>query len=211
MDSVSPIRALLFDLGRVLVDIDFGRALARWQPVSALSAQDLRAAFQHDEPYTRHETGHLDEAAYFRHLRHVLALDCEDVALRAGWNAIFVREIEPTMRLIDAVRGSVPCHVLSNTNATHLAEIERAYPALLPRFERVFTSHTIGLRKPDPAAFRHVLAELALAPEQLLFFDDLAENIEAARGVGLHAVQVTGPHDVRDALLRHGLLPPGAA
>ena len=148
-------RALLFDLGGVVVDIDFARPLAVWQPHSRLSAQELRAAFQHDEPYLRHETGALSPDGYLAHLREVLALECGDETVRAGFNAILVAEIAETVRLLAAIRPEVPRYAISNTNPVHVAEIARAFPALLPRFHRVFVSHEIGHRKPDAAAFLH--------------------------------------------------------
>lgn len=206
MKPSAPVRALLFDLGGVVVDIDFGRALALWQPHSRLAPERLRELFVFDEPYQRHETGRLAADAYFAHLRELLALDCGEAVVRDGWNAILVSEIEETNRLIDTVRGRVPCYAISNTNAVHVAEIRRAFPALLPRFARVFTSHEIGHRKPDAASFGHVLDEIGVPAESVLFFDDLQANVDGAAACGMQGVLVRGPEDVRGALVTRGLL-----
>jgi putative hydrolase of the HAD superfamily len=203
---MTPPRAILFDLGGVVLDIDFSRALAAWAPHSRLSSEQLRAAFAADEPFQRHETGHLDNDAYFTHLRRRLALDCELAQVQAGFNSIFVGEIAETVQMLDALRDTVPCYAISNTNAAHVAEIERAFPRLLPRFARVFASYRIGHRKPHPAAFTHVLQEIALPAPEVLLFDDLQPNIDAARALGLQAVRVTSPADVRAALAERGLL-----
>jgi glucose-1-phosphatase len=199
-------RALLFDLGGVVLDIDFGRALAAWAPHSRLPLERLRETFHFDEPYQRHETGGLAADGYFAHLREVLALQCDADTVRAGFNAILLGEIAETVRLLDAVRRRVPCYAISNTNAVHVAEIGRAFPALLPRFTRVFASHEIGHRKPHPAAFEHVLREIDVPPAEVLLFDDLAPNVEAAQALGLQAVLVRSPADVREALVRRGLV-----
>jgi FMN phosphatase YigB (HAD superfamily) len=190
----------------VLLDIDFGRALAAWQAHSRLPPEQMRAAFAFDEPFRRHETGRLDDDGYFGHLREVLALDCELAQVRAGFDAILVGEIAETVQMLEALRARVPCYAISNTNASHIAEMERAFPGLLPRFSRVFASHEIGHRKPHPGAFGHVLQEIGVPPPEVLLFDDLAPNVEAAIALGLQAVQVRSPDDVRLALAQRGLL-----
>jgi putative hydrolase of the HAD superfamily len=201
-----PTRAVLFDLGGVVLDIDFSRAIAAWAPHSRLPPGQLRAAFAADEPFQHHETGRLDNDAYFSHLRELLALDCELAQVQAGFNSIFTGEIAETVQMLDALRGSLPCYAISNTNAAHVAEIERAYPSLLPRFARVFTSYEIGHRKPQPAAFTHVLQAIGVPAAEVLLFDDLQPNVDAARALGLQAVLVKSPVDVREALAERGLL-----
>jgi HAD superfamily hydrolase (TIGR01509 family) len=207
--SPPPTRAVLFDLGGVVVDIDFDRALAAWGRHSRLPPERLRAAFRQDEPYERHETGALPAEGFFAHLRQVLELECGDEAVRAGFNAILVAQIEETVRLLDAIRPEVPRYAISNTNAVHVDEIRRVFPGLLGRFTRVFASHEIGHRKPDAAAFQHVLQQIAVPAPEVLLFDDLQPNVDAARALGLQAVLVTSPADVRAALEPRGLLRAG--
>ena len=205
--SAPPVRAVLFDLGGVVLDIDVGRALSAWASHSRLPAQHLRERFSADEPFQRHETGHLDNEGYFAHLRRLLELECEPAQVEAGFNAILVGEIAETVELLEELRGRVPCYAISNTNPAHLAHMERHFPQLLGRFDRVFTSHEIGHRKPQPAAFEHVLRAIGVPAAQVLLFDDLAVNVEAARALGLLAVQVRSPEDVRRGLSERGLLP----
>src|SRR6187402_3410443 len=115
-----PVRAVLFDLGGVLLTTDWDRALAAWQPHSGLPPARLRELFVFDEPFRSHETGHLDDAGYFAHLQQVLALDCDAAQVEAGFNAILVAEIAETVALLEALRGCVPRHAISNTNPAHV-------------------------------------------------------------------------------------------
>jgi glucose-1-phosphatase len=199
-----PVQALLFDLGRVVIDIDFGRVLAAWARSSGLATPP--AAVAHDSAYQQHEVGTLSAEDYFRHLRGTLGLDCDDAAMRDGWNQVFLAPIEETVAMIRAVRGRIPCHAFSNTNATHLAQMRRAYPEVLDLFGTVFASHEIARRKPDPQAFAHLAQALGIAPRQVLFFDDLQDNVAGARACGMQAVWVRSPADVRAALIAQGLL-----
>ena len=199
-------KALLFDLGSVLIDVDFDRSLRAWQPVSRLSLQQLRASFTVDAHYERHERGEIGAAEYFDHLARLLQLDAPHDRILAGWNAVFAGEIADTVALVHAVRSQVPCHVFSNTNATHQAAYSALYPDLFDGFGQVFTSHEIGRRKPERRAFEHIVTTLGVAPAEILFFDDLAANVEGAIAAGLRAVQVRSPEDVRSGLRAAGCL-----
>lgn len=197
-------KALVFDLGGVLVDVDFGRALKAWSARSALPAAELQRAFAFDAAYERHERGEITAHEYFAHLRSQLQLTAGPEEIEAGWNAIFVSEIAETRMLVEKARRKLPCYALTNTNASHMKRWSALYPQVVLAFERIFASHEMGLRKPERSAFDYVCRALALAPESILFFDDLAENIEAARAAGLRGVLVRTPQDVADALREAG-------
>ncbi len=196
------VDALLFDLGGVVFEFDFEHALRHWAAFSPLPMAELRARFGFDEAYRRHERGEIAAATYFDGLRRTLQLDASDADIGAGWNAIFRAEISDTLDAIEAARRQRPCYAFSNTNAEHQRAWSAAYPRIATVFDRVFVSSEIGLRKPEPAAFAHVAEKIGVAPPHILFFDDLAENVEGAIGAGLQAVQVRSPDDVRAALAR---------
>lgn len=192
------VEALLFDLGNVLIEIDFGRALAHWVKFSALTLQDLRATFGPDEAYERHERGELRAADYFAHLRGKLRLDASDAQIEEGWNAIFVGEITAALEAVRAT--TLPRHLLTNSNQTHYAYWRKRFAGTVAGFEHTFESSSIGHRKPEREIFDHVARTLRLNPAAILFFDDLPQNVEGARKAGLQAVHVRTPQDVRAAL-----------
>jgi putative hydrolase of the HAD superfamily len=200
-----PTHALLFDLGGVLVDIDFGRALAAWAPYSSLSVEDLARRFAFDLQYQRHERGEINASEYLDHLASVLELSATRAQIQSGWNAIFVGEITETRMMIESVRQTIPCYAFTNTNAAHMAAWSVLYPGVVGSFDRIFASHEIGLRKPDHAAFRHVAEAIGVAAGEIVFFDDLLDNVRAATEAGLRAVHVRSPEDVRHALREIGL------
>lgn len=203
----APPEILLLDLGGVLIDIDFERALRAWQPASRLTLDELRQAFRHDEPYERHERGEITAEQYFGHLAATLALDAEPAQIERGWNAIFIAEIAETTALIRSIRDRIPCHAFSNTNAAHQAYWSRAYPSVTSAVGRIFASHEIGLRKPDPHAFAHVAQALGVPAGSILFFDDSLANVEGAAAAGLQTVHVRSPADVANALRAIGEVP----
>jgi putative hydrolase of the HAD superfamily len=196
------IQALLFDLGGVLIEIDFERVFRHWARHSRLTAAAIRERFEVDTAFQRHERGEIDGAAYFDHLRRLLLLEGSDAEIAAGWNAVFVGPIEPTLALIRRVRERLPCFCFTNTNPTHQASWSQAFPELGSLFEEIFVSSELGMRKPEPLAFETVAAGMGIPPARILFFDDLAQNVEGARSAGMRAVLVRSPEDVREGLVR---------
>lgn len=200
-----PPRALLFDLGGVLIDIDFSRAIKAWAPHSALSEAQLAAAFRFDEAYAQHECGQLSSPAYFAHLVDALQLSATAAQVEAGWNAIFQGEITATRRLVQQASRSLPCDAFTNTNHSHMQVWTGLYPDVVAAFRTIFASHQIGLRKPERSAFDFVCAAMQCKPAEVLFFDDLADNVQAAQAAGLQAVLVRSPQDVAAALKAAGV------
>jgi len=192
--------ALLFDLGGVLLEIDFDRAIGAWAPYSALPADVLRKTFKHDVQYERHERGEITAMEYFGYLATTLQLTASFEQIEQGWNAIYVGEILQTRAMVESMRGVLPCYALTNTNASHMATWSKLFPGVLGAFDRVFASHQLGLRKPERAAFDRVCALTSTSAGSILFFDDVAENVQAAEDAGLQGVLVKSPEDVAAAL-----------
>jgi len=194
------IRALLFDLGGVLIDIDWDRAFAHWATHAGADARELRQRFSFDPHYERHERGEIDARAYYESLRQSLGIDVPHDVFDTGWKAIFPGVVEPTIGLLRELHGRVPLYLFSNTNLAHREAWASEFAYALEPFDRMFTSCEIGARKPEPAAFRHVANEIGMPLEAILFFDDTEENVRGARAVGMPAVHVRGPEDVRRAV-----------
>jgi putative hydrolase of the HAD superfamily len=197
--------ALLFDLGRVVLDIDFNKVLACWAGHAACEPAHLRERFSRGDIYRRHEKGEISDAEYFADLRASLGIGISDAQFLEGWNAIFTGEMPDIARLLARAAKRLPLYAFSNTNRPHAEHFSLAYADVLGHFREIFLSSTIGLRKPDAAAYDHVVKAIGVPASRIVFFDDLAENIEGARARGLTAVHVTSPGDVADALTALGI------
>ena len=197
--------ALLFDLGRVVINIDFGKALACWAGHAGCEPSDLAGRFAPDESYRHHETGKLSDADYFAALRNSLGIEISDAQLLEGWNAIFAGEMPEIDALLARAGKHLPLYAFSNTNTAHAAHFPLLYADVLKHFREIFLSSSIGLRKPDAAAYDHVVKAIGVPASRIVFFDDVAENVEGARAVGIHAVQVTSSADIAEALAALGI------
>jgi len=121
-------------------------------------------------------------------------------------NAIDV--YEDVMRIVQSLQDAgVPCHIASNQQAgraRHMSEVLN----YRSRFDREFYSCFLGVAKPDIAFFERVLEVLDLRGNDVLFLDDRAENVEAARRAGLAAAVYageSGAQALREILVAHGL------
>jgi FMN phosphatase YigB (HAD superfamily) len=197
--------ALLFDLGRVVIDIDFDRALACWAGHAGCEPAHLAGRMKPDDNFKRHEKGEIADAEFFIGIRRSLDIDVSDAQLLEGWNAIFTGEVPGMSALLARASQRLPLYAFSNTNRAHVEHFSVTYAGVLGHFREIFLSSTIGLRKPDAAAYDHVVKAIGMPAERIVFFDDLAANIEGARARGLIAVHVTSPDDVTDALAALGL------
>lgn len=194
--SDTPIEAVLFDLGGVLLGIDFGRAFAHWARAARCSQDALANRFVMGRGYIAHERGEIDFAGYCGHLRRELSIGLDDATLLAGWNDIFAGVVPGIEAVLADAALRWPLYGFSNTNAAHHAIWSTRYERLLAPLRHVYCSHALGARKPDAAAFRLVAGHIGVDPESILFFDDTVENVAGAAAVGMRARHVDPKGDI---------------
>jgi putative hydrolase of the HAD superfamily len=199
------VDALLFDVGGVVVRIDFGQVFTRWAAHAVCDPARLRQRFSQDAPYQRHERGEIAVADYFASLRTSLGINLDDARLLDGWNTIFIEEMPGISALLARLGPRIPIYAFANTNHAHAAHLLTQFAPVLGHFRKVFTSCTIGLRKPEPAAFDYVVREIGVPAGRVLFFDDTLANVDGARACGLQAVHVTSDKDVANVVSEMGL------
>lgn len=194
------LEALLFDVGGVLVDVDFRNAFESWARCAGVSAASIAARFKVTAEYEAHERGELNGTQYFASLRRLLGIDIPDQAFETGWNAIFRGTYPGAAELIAQLATHTPVYLFSNTNALHYACWRALYPQIITPVSKVFCSQEIGLRKPSVASFEKVCASIGAAPARIAFFDDLAANIAGAQQAGLRSFHVGSAHHLRETV-----------
>lgn len=199
------IRCILFDLGGVLVDFRGVERLAEWLGDAEVAEEHWRRWLGAGS-LRQFELGRLTPEEFAIRFLEEFELDLTPGQVLEEMRGFVSGPLDGAVELLDELRPHYLLACLSNTNRLHWPWMS-AELGLDRRLDRAFASCEIGRLKPDPEAFHHVCRELGLAPEEILFFDDAAINVEAARAVGFEAVRSLGPADCRRELDRRGLLP----
>jgi putative hydrolase of the HAD superfamily len=118
-DDVGSVRALLFDLGGVVIELDFKQAFRVWAERASRDPAELGGRFGFDEAYKQHERGDLDAAAYFTALRRNLGLRLSDDDIVSGWNDIHIAPVPGMAALLSAASQRFPVYAFTNSNPTH--------------------------------------------------------------------------------------------
>lgn len=189
----------IFDLGNVIVDIDFNRVLGVWSDLSRVPLATLNKRFVMGEAFIRHERGEIDDKTFATVLCEQLDLPLSFEQFRAGWQAVFVAlrpEVISIMRRLREQGHRVV--VLSNTNRLHTQYWPDHYPEVIEASDRVYLSQEMGVRKPELEIYKMVLADQGFTAEDALFFDDNADNIAGARACGINSIHVIDNNVIPD-------------
>ncbi|MEY3481414.1 MAG: hypothetical protein RIQ71_2189 [Verrucomicrobiota bacterium] len=173
--------AFIFDIGNVLVRFDHMRAVAS---LSSLGA-DVSDRSEMEQLAARYERGEVDRAAFLGQLRVILRHNADDESVARAWQEIF----EPNRlmwELVEKLHASYPLYLLSNTNCLHHDYLLRQY-AVFEKFADGVYSYRAGMAKPEREIFELAIRQFGVDPQATIYLDDLAANVEAARGAGLRA------------------------
>jgi putative hydrolase of the HAD superfamily len=199
------VRALLFDLGGVVIDFDFERAFRFWADRASCDPGVLGKRFSLDVAYEQHERGEILASDYFAALRQSLDVSISDDDFIAGWNDVYIGPVPGMAALLSIAKERFPLFAFTNSNPTHQRVWTMHYANELLPFRSIFVSSELGLRKPDPEAFCVVARRIGFQPDEIMFFDDTPGNIDGASKAGMQGVLVESISDVRQALSRLGL------
>ena len=196
----SEIKALIFDLGGVVIDYTFDRVFATWGRIYNRDPQELVQRFEWDDAFHDLERGAITPEDYIEHLAGKLNISFTGKTFDAGWNAIYLGIKPGIEELLEELKPDFRLVALTNTTAMHTPVWRQRYGSRLTMFEKIFASNEIKARKPEPAAFTQVLDYLEAGPREVLFFDDFPPYVEGAEKLGITSFLVTSPDEIRAGL-----------
>jgi HAD superfamily hydrolase (TIGR01509 family) len=180
------IEALLFDLGKVLIDFDFEIGL-RSMLASCLTPRDKFEAVLWDEKWMRrYERGEISTEDFHKYLCDSASLNMDLARFQETWSSIFLPDPIVSEDILLALKANYPLILVSNTNHGH-AEFIRDKYNIFNHFDHLIFSHEVGSLKPDRRIFESAIAASGRSPGNLFFTDDREENVLAAREMGMHA------------------------
>ncbi len=200
------LRAVIFDYGMVLTgqpNADAHDAMVR---ITGLPRDQFEARYWADRH--AYDEGKLTGLEFWQNLVRdaKLNLGASTIEELNAWDARMWTTQNPAMLAwqIALKQHGIRTAILSNMGDTVLASIQREFD-WLPRFDVLIWSFEHKMAKPDPAIYRLTLEKLETRPEETLFIDDKEANIDAARDLGLIAIQFSTIENLRKDLIATGL------
>lgn len=199
------IRALLFDIGRVIVRVDLNSALSSLGAGVGLTAEQVWAAIQADPFWCDWQRGRVAPHDWHLRMAQRFNLSLSFEAFCATWNSSLIRETILDPDLFAELASGYRLGLLSNTDPIHVAHMEAGFSFVRYFPVRVY-SCSAGATKPDLAIYRGAIRELGVPPDQILYIDDSPEYVEAGREAGLQAFVFVGASELLATLRHRGIL-----
>lgn len=188
---MSKIKNLLFDLGGVLLNIDYIKTAAAFKKLGVQQFDEMYSQAGANSLFESLETGKISEADFYKSIIDYCNPSTTQLQLETAWNAILLNYRKESLNCLEKLKERYNIYLLSNTNSIHLTAFHKMFIKetgklnLDDYFVKAYYSHKIQMRKPYPATYKFVLDDAGIAAGETLFIDDSIVNIEGAKEVGL--------------------------
>ncbi|MDF2457377.1 MAG: HAD-superfamily hydrolase, subfamily variant 3 [Cytophagaceae bacterium] len=197
MLELKGIDAIVFDLGGVIIDLDFQRSFDQFAALSRKSPKEIREGIFESGLLHRYEKGHYSDLEFLSEIERIFELTCDPRAIEEAFLALLLNIPPARIELIRNLSKDYRLFVLSNTSGIHYKEVnailrrDTGHEHLDHLFEKVFLSFELGLLKPHQEIYTAVLDAAQLHPQRTLFLDDNADNLKGAAALGIRTALVS--------------------
>jgi putative hydrolase of the HAD superfamily len=197
-------RAIIFDIGRVLIRIDVARAMKDLAAHSSLSPAELWAAIEKDPRWPDWQEGRMSPYDWHLHLGKRLGFSLDFPQFTQTWNLALHPERLHDPAMFAKLSKRYRLALLSNTDPIHVAHMELHYD-FFPFFPVRTYSCAVGASKPSPLIFREALRASRVKAQEAIYIDDIAAYTEAAQRLGMTAVHLGSPDQLPAKLQNLGI------
>lgn len=205
--SAASRRAVIFDIGRVLVRVDVGRAMQKLTRKIKLTPEETWSAIEKDPRWHDWQEGRIAPVDWHQHLERRLGCSLSFAEFCEAWNAALDPEPIQDNGLLETVAKQCKVGLLSNTDPIHVAHLEATYSFFryFPPKVRTYSCR-VGASKPSPVIFRAALKCVGAVPAETAFIDDVANYVEAARKLGMTGIDYQSREQLLNDLRVFGAL-----
>jgi glucose-1-phosphatase len=198
-----PVRAIIFDMGGVLVRNQVPEPRQRLAEKVGLTPQALEDLVFSNPVAAKASVGEATTSELWEYVRAALKLDASQLPafIQTFWASD--RLDEELVDLIRSLRPRYKTGLLSNAWDDTRASLSARYPHLMSCFDSSVFSAEVKMVKPDPRIYHLIMQRLGVAPEEAIFVDDFVENVEGATALGMQAILFKSSHQARQAVLEH--------
>lgn len=191
MKNLDGIKAIIFDLGGVILNIDYQRTVDEFKKLGVPHFGEIFSQFKQSSFTDDFEKGRISENDFYETVKAKTEVDFSFSEFRAAWNAMLLDLPPQRIEILKKLSEQYRLFLFSNTNETHynkfITKVESDFDIL---FEKTYYSHQFGLRKPDKFAFQTLLERNNLVAEETLFIDDSYQHIESANSLGIRTLLI---------------------
>lgn len=183
------IEHIVFDLGNVILNIDYQKTIEEFNKLGISNASNLYSQSSQSSIFDLLETGNISDQKFILEIKKLCQKTTSKEIIKA-WNAILLEIPNERILLLNKLKTNFNIFLLSNTNSIHIKELiyklgVKKYNEFYSIFKKVYYSHEIGLRKPNPEIFKLIIKENNLKIQNILFIDDSIQHIESAKKIGI--------------------------
>ena len=187
-----------------MLDLDVNKTYLAFEAIG-FTREELTNNKKHREIFWQFEIGKLDPDEFYENIELALGRKVPPNEIMNAWNAMILGFKPEKIKFLIEINSIYRIFLLSNTNFFH----EKIYSRMLAEnfelsmsdiFEKHYYSHLLGMGKPDPEIFKHVLKENALIAEETLFVDDSLQHIQGAQKLGIQCLHFPVNGDLEEVL-----------
>ena len=189
--DLTGVKNIIFDLGRVLLNLDFEASIKAFQELGLQTdVLDNKQAYS-DPVFYELEVGKISPGEFCERVRKVLKNpDATDLQIENAWYAMILDIPASRVKVVQELSKTYNIYLFSNTNQIHIDRLHQAFKAEFgfdfpSLFVKDYYSHEIHERKPDLISYKKVIELSGVNPEESIFIDDLEKNIIGAQQSGL--------------------------
>ena len=198
------VKNIIFDLGGIFLTLNYQRTRELFIASGVADFDDLFTQHHANNLFEDLEMGKISPAQFYDAFRKETKTNLTNEEIKAAWNAMLLAFPNERIDWLRKIKDKYNIYLFSNTNIIHYG----AFMALYKRdigvndfndlFIKAYYSHEMGLRKPYPESFMHIIKEQNLVIAETLFIDDTIKNIEAANALGLQTIHLIAPQTLLD-------------
>ena len=197
-------RAIIFDIGRVIIPVDLSRSMKGLGQGCGLSHVEVLKELQADSRWLDWEEGRMSPLEWHQHLTKKLNFSYSFDEFCAIWNSVLHPDVLLPDSFFEHLAAKSRLALLSNTDPIHVAHFETNFSFVRLFPVRVYSCR-VGSSKPSPVIYHHALREANAMPDEAIFIDDLLENVRAAAALGINAFHYTSAQELLSEFSKLGL------
>jgi FMN phosphatase YigB (HAD superfamily) len=198
------IRAIISDIGRVIVGVDVSRAMQGLSSSIPLSPKEIWSAIEKDPRFVDLQDGRITARDWHLHIVRRLGGNLTYDQFTQAWNAALLPETLQPDSLWAGLAKKYRLSLLSNTDPIHVAHMESTFTFFKYFPVRIY-SCVVGSSKPKQVIYQEALRATKVKANEAVYIDDLEENVAAASSLGMIGVHCADPSTLRDRLITAGV------